>query len=129
MVSRAVVATATDEDLQRLREIQAGLEEAVEKGDVDAYFWLNVQFRNTEVAITGNKTLRRVLDSLGLRTLQLRHLSLSLPGRLRPSLADHDRLIRAYEDRDADLAAALTQSLVRAGLTAIERSGWTGHPG
>jgi DNA-binding GntR family transcriptional regulator len=129
MVSRAVVATADDADLALLRGIQAALEEAVKNDDVDAYFWLNVQFRNTEAAISGNNTLRRVLDSLGLRTLQLRHLSLSLPNRLGRSLADHDRLLRAYEDRDPDLAAALTQSLVRRGLAAIERSGWTGHSG
>jgi DNA-binding GntR family transcriptional regulator len=63
-----------------------------------------------------------------VRTLQLRHLSLSLPGRLRTSVADHERLIRAYEERESDLAAALTQSIVRRGLKAIEGSGWTGQP-
>lgn len=126
VVSRAVVAVADDTDLGRLREIQTRLEQAVADDDVDAYFWLNVEFRNTEVDITGQETLRRVLDGLGLRTLQLRHLSLSLPGRIGQSLADHARLLVAYEDKDADLASALTQSLVRRGLAAIERSGWTG---
>jgi DNA-binding GntR family transcriptional regulator len=127
MVSRAVVDVADDEDLARLRSLQDELEQANNGDDVDRYFWVNVQFRNTEAAIAGNKTLRRVLDSLGLRMLQLRHLSLSLPGRLQTSLQDHARLLRAYEDRDAILAAALTQSLVLRGLAAIERSGWTGR--
>jgi DNA-binding GntR family transcriptional regulator len=126
VVSRAVVRVAGEADLRRLRDLQTGLEQAVAGGDVNAYFWLNVEFRNTEVDITGHETLRRVLDGLGLRTLQLRHLSLSLPGRIGESLADHERLLRAYEDQDADLAAALTMSLVRRGLAAIERSGWTG---
>jgi DNA-binding GntR family transcriptional regulator len=127
MVSRAVVIKADDADLEVLRGLQAALAQAVADNDVDAYFWRNVHFRNAEAAIAGNTTLSRVLDSLGLRTLQLRHLSLSLPGRLHRSLADHDRLLRAYEDRDAVLAAALSQSLVRRGLAAIERSGWTGY--
>jgi DNA-binding GntR family transcriptional regulator len=127
IVSRAVVEVADDEDLTRLRTLQDELERATDEDDVDRYFWVNVQFRNTEAAIAGNKTLRRVLDSLGLRMLQLRHLSLSLPGRLQTSLEDHARLLRAYEDRDAVLAAALTQSLVLRGLAAIERSGWTGR--
>lgn len=127
MVSREVVVMADDADLERLRRLQAALAQAAKDDDVDAYFWRNVDFRNTEAAITRNGTLSRVLDSLGLRTLQLRHLSLSLPGRLHHSSADHDRLLRAYEDRDAELAAALTQSLVRRGLAAIERSGWTGY--
>jgi DNA-binding GntR family transcriptional regulator len=127
MVSRAVVAVADDEVLARLRALQDELEGAAEDEDVDRYFWVNVQFRNTEAAIAGNTTLRRVLDSLGLRMLQLRHLSLSLPGRLQGSADDHGRLLRAYEDRDAVLAAAVTQSLVLRGLAAIERSGWTGR--
>ncbi|MFI6344037.1 GntR family transcriptional regulator [Streptomyces sp. NPDC050560] len=127
LVSRAVVREASQADLETLRGHQRGLDAAVADDDVDRYFWINVQFRNTEAAIARDATLRRVLDSLGARALQLRHLSLSQPGRLDPSAQDHARLLRAYEDRDAELAAALTQSLVRAGLAAIERSGWTGE--
>ena len=126
MVSRAVVAVADDDDLAELRRLQDELAAASRDGDVDLYFWVNVQFRNTEAVISRNGTLRRVLDSLGLRMLQLRHVSLSKPGRLDRSVADHDRLLRAYEDRDSDLAAALTKSLVMGGLAAIERFGWDG---
>jgi DNA-binding GntR family transcriptional regulator len=127
MVSRTVVEVATQADLGRLHELQAELAAAVRDEDVDRYFWTNVQVRNTEAAITGNRTLCRVLDSLGLRMLQLRHISLSLPGRIQKSVLDHERLLRAYEDRDGDLAAALTSSLVMRGLVAIEGSGWTGR--
>ena len=126
VVSRTVVRVASDSDLDLLRVHQRELESATAAGDVDGYFWINVRFRNTEAEISRDATIRRVLDSLGLRALQLRHLSLSQPGRLEPSLGDHARLLRAYEDRDANLAAALTRSLVLGGLAAIERSGWTG---
>ncbi len=126
VVSRTVVEVADEDDLTVLRDHHHQLEVAAAEGDVDQYFWVNVRFRNSEAEIARDETLRRVLDTLGLRALQLRHLSLSLPGRLGPSLADHARLLRAYEDRDAKLAAALTQSLVLAGFSAIERSGWTG---
>jgi DNA-binding GntR family transcriptional regulator len=127
VVSRAVVRLADEADLGALWVHQRALEEAAAQGDVDRYFWVNVQFRNTEAQIARDETLRRVLDSLGLRALQLRHLSLSLPNRLGMSVEDHARLLRAYEDRDANLAAALTRSLVLAGFTAIQRSGWTGE--
>lgn len=127
VVSRTVVRVATEADLEVLRGHQRALAAAVAAGDVDAYFWTNVQFRNAEAEIARDATIRRVLDTLGLRALQLRHLSLSQPGRLHPSLSDHARLLRAYEDRDANLAAALTRSLVLSGLAAVERSGWTGE--
>jgi DNA-binding GntR family transcriptional regulator len=127
-VSEGVVQTATEEDLGLLRGHLASLGEATANEDVDSYFWVNVQFRNCEASITGNRTLQRTLDGLGLRTLQLRHMSLSRPGRLALSFADHERLVRAYEDRDARLAVALTRSLVERGLATIQRSGWTGSP-
>ncbi|WP_154814792.1 GntR family transcriptional regulator [Actinophytocola xinjiangensis] len=124
MVSRCVVDVATDRDLAGLRLVQTRLHDAAEAGDVDGYFWTNVEFRNTEARLTGNATLCRLLDNLGLRMLRLRHLSLSMPGRMAESVADHERLLAAYDDRDADVAAALTASIVLRGLRAIERSGW-----
>lgn len=127
LVSRRIVKNATEYDMETLRENQRKLERAAAAGDVDRYFWLTVGFRNKEAEIARNSAVRRVLDSVGVRTLQLRHLSLSVPGHMDSSVTDHRRLLRAYEERDADLAAALTQSIVRRGLRAIENSGWTGE--
>lgn len=127
LLSRRIVENATESDLESLRATHREMEQAAAEGAVERYFWLNVGFRNNEATIAGNETVRRVLDSVGVRTLQLRHLSLSLPGRLRTSVADRARLLRAYEDRDAELAAALSQAIVRRALVAIESSGWTGQ--
>jgi DNA-binding GntR family transcriptional regulator len=126
MVSHEVVAQASEEDLDRLEAVQDRLQVAADADNVDSYFWINVEFRNTEASLTRNQTLCRLLDSLGLRMLRLRHLSLSSPGRLQVSVEDHQRMLRAYRDRDAKLAAALTASLVVRGLRTIESSGWVG---
>ncbi len=126
LVSRRIVARATDAGIEELAAIQRALADAARDGDLDRSFWLVVDFRNAEARLAGNETVRNVLDSVGIRTLQLRHLSLSRPGRLDTSADDHSRLVRAYRDRDAELAAALTQSIVRRGLAAVEQSGWTG---
>jgi DNA-binding GntR family transcriptional regulator len=129
LVSRRIVARCAAGDLEVLGRIQSRLEEAAAAGDLDRYFWLVVEFRNEEARLAGNETVRNVLDSLGIRTLQLRHFSLSLPGRIDTSVDDHRRLFRAYAEGEAELAAALTRSIVRRGLAAVERSGWTGSPG
>jgi DNA-binding GntR family transcriptional regulator len=63
-----------------------------------------------------------VLDSLGLRVLQMRHLSMSLPDRMSQSASDHVRLVRAFEERDSVLAGALTRSLIQGALLALERA-------
>lgn len=129
LVSRRIVERCTDEGMDELRRGQDRLEAAAADRDLDGYFWSNVEFRNTEARLAGNETVRTVLDSVGIRTLQLRHLSLSMPGRVDTSLSDHRRLLGAYLDRDADLASALTRSIVRRGLTTVENSGWTGFQG
>ncbi|MGH7714929.1 MAG: GntR family transcriptional regulator, partial [Vulcanimicrobiaceae bacterium] len=67
-----------------------------------------------------------ILDSLGLRVQQLRHYSISLPGGMNESRSDRERLIRAYYERDAQLAAALSRSTVLRALARIEHSGWRG---
>jgi DNA-binding GntR family transcriptional regulator len=122
LTSELVVRNGTDEEIESLWYWQAELERAVEVDDVDAYFWGNVEFRNAEARIAKNPDLERMLGPLGLRTLRFRHLSLSRPGRLERSAADHRRLLVAYQDRDVALAVALTRSLVMTGLGVI-RSG------
>lgn len=124
LVSDLIVQRAGDDDLARLRALQDQLRAACEADDLDDFFWLIVDFRRAEAEIAGNATLAQIIDRLGLRTLQLRHLSLSSAGRLPIALDDHEHLLRAYEDRDAVLATAITQSIVWRGLRVIERSGW-----
>jgi DNA-binding GntR family transcriptional regulator len=61
---------------------------------------------------------------LGVRTLQFRHLGLTQPGRLQQSLADHRRLLVAYEEGDKMTAVSMTRSLIASGYQTIIRSGY-----
>ena len=124
LVSELIVRAGAAVDLSVLDGWQARLRTDAERGDVDAYFWHNVAFRQAEAELADNARLARMLASLGLQTLQLRHVSLSLPGRLRRSLDDHERLLAAYADRDERLAVALTRSIIAGGARSIEESGW-----
>jgi DNA-binding GntR family transcriptional regulator len=123
LVSELLVERATDADIAGLYDWQRKLAADATAGDVDGYFWHNVGFRNTEASLSGNRELQRRLSSLGLQMHRFRHLSLSLPGRLLNSLADHERLVRAYAERDVAMAVAISKSLVWRGYHAIERSG------
>lgn len=123
LVSELVVERATDAELGGLFDWQAMLEADAHANDLDAYFWHNVGFRNAEAALSGNRELQRRLGALGLQMHRFRHLSLSLPGRLLHSVADHERLVRAYAERDVATAVAITRSLVWRGYRAIEQSG------
>lgn len=121
-ISCTIVERATAQEIARLWDAHRRLAEAAVRGDVDAYFWANVIFRDEELRVCGNGIFKEVLDSMRLRINRLRRLSTSLPGRLQRSCADHHRLCEAYEERDSMLAAALNRSIVIGALQAIEQA-------
>jgi DNA-binding GntR family transcriptional regulator len=109
------------EDIAELREPLSAMEQAARSNDLNGFVWANVDFYDRNTQLAENKTVKRILDSLLLRTLRLRRLSLSRPGRMQSSLDDSTRLVKAYEDRDANLAAALIRSNHMSALAALEK--------
>lgn len=126
LVAELVVANATAADLQSLSNCYAELATAAAAQDLERFFRANVGFRDLEAQISRNTQLQRVLDSLGLRVQQLRHYSISLPGGIEESRSDRERLVRAYYERDALVATALSRATVLRALARIEHSGWKG---
>jgi DNA-binding GntR family transcriptional regulator len=126
LVAEQIVANASDDDLQLLSACYSELAAAAEARELERFFRANVAFREIEARICGNSQLQRILDSLGLRVQQLRHYSISLPGGMNESRSDRKRLVRAYFERDAVLASALSRSTVLRALARIERSDWRG---
>jgi DNA-binding GntR family transcriptional regulator len=126
LVSELIVDNCPAERLGELWKWQQALEDDAARNAVDDYFWHNVGFRLVEVGLSGNSELQRTLHTLGLRTLQFRHLSLSQPGQIQRSVADHRRLLMAYEERDKTAATGMTRALIMGGYRAIQRSGLIG---
>jgi len=126
LVAELIVMTASAEEILSLQPYLNQMEDFAAKDDLNAYFWANVAFRDTESTLCGNDEVKHILDSLMLRTLKWRRFTSSLPGRMQQEVADNKRLLRAYTERDASLAIALKRSLVFRGLAAIEQSGWDG---
>jgi DNA-binding GntR family transcriptional regulator len=110
LIAADTTAKASAADIAGLRSLVEGMEQGYRRADLDAYVWANVDFYDRNTQLADNRTVKRILDSLLLRTLPLRRLSLSQPGRMARSFDDHRRIIQAYEDRDAHLAAALMRS-------------------
>jgi DNA-binding GntR family transcriptional regulator len=116
-----VVQNASDADIADLRALIERMRLHCRAGDLNQYLWTNIEFqqRNTEVA--RNRTVKRIIDSLLLRTVRQRRLSLSQPARLETSFNEHASLQDAYEARDPGLAAALIRSNHNNALATLER--------
>lgn len=120
MLAGLLVERATDEELAGLRARVEEMRGLADGGDVDAYFWSHVRLQERMTEIVGNATLKQILDSLALRTLMLRHLSLTRAGRLAYSVDDQERLLQACEERDGELASALIAGATVRALRAVE---------
>jgi DNA-binding GntR family transcriptional regulator len=126
LMVRELVTKVTGEQVRALAACVDRLEAQVGAGQVDGYFRSHVEFQDLMAEYAGNRTLKRVLDSLALRTLVLRYVSASSPGRMYVGAREQRQLVEAIASRDADLAAAvITHSTLQA-LATVERA-WGGR--
>lgn len=112
---------ATDDHVAVLEAIIERMRAAAAIDDVIAFSWLSVEFHDKDTRASGNMTAKRIHDSLLLRTLAIRRLSLALPGRMAKSLEDHTQLVKAYVNHDSNLAGAILRANHTAALAALER--------
>lgn len=110
LVATDVATMAQDAELEGLSVTVDRMERAFHNDDIRAYLWANIGFHDLNLVVSKNQTAKRIVESLLLRTIHLRRLSLSQPGRMAASLDDHRRIVKAYIDRDPNLAAALIRS-------------------
>ena len=119
-IASDVAEFASEADIAKLRDQTKVLEQLADANDVRGYTWANIEFYDLNSDASGNMTAKRIVESLLLRTISLRRWSLSQPGRLAESIDDHRRLVRAYEQRDAHMAAAIVGSNHMIALKNIE---------
>ena len=105
-----VAQNAAEEELDLLSKAVDDMGLAYRNNDIRAYLWANIAFHDLNLTVSKNRTAKRIVESLLLRTIHLRRNSLSRPGRLALSLYDHQHLVDAYRNRDGNLAAALIRS-------------------
>lgn len=120
-IAADVANDATDVELSALASQIDVMQLACDANDLRAYLWANITFQSLNLACSKNQTAKRIVESLLLRTIQLRRFSLSQPGRLASSQDDYRRLVKAYFEHDANLASALIRANHISALRNIER--------
>lgn len=87
----------TPDVLTRLESLVNEMSESAQHEDVQRYFTLTVQFNEIVVESTRNQVLQSLLHSLGRRTLRLRYLSITVPGRIQAGVEFHRELLHAFQ--------------------------------
>lgn len=120
LVVSNVAVTASPDQLDELAAQVEVMKAASEALDYSAYLWANTDFHEKNNLVANNRVVMRILDSLLLRSLSFRKLSLSQPEAMKRSYEDHRHLLQAYRDRDPVLAAAIMRSNIANALARLE---------
>jgi DNA-binding GntR family transcriptional regulator len=99
----------TTEDVARLREINARLAEARDRGDVRAMLDLNTAFHRLITERGGNRRLALLLDDLRSQLSRLEHWYYSGRDRTQRSIQEHEEIIAAVERGDRARALELLE--------------------
>ncbi len=115
MAARLLAPRITEAELRELGRMLAALEAASRRGEVNAYFPLNIAFHDRLVEMAGNGALLGIYRGLINRMHLLRRRGFSLAGSSDASHAEHRAILDALASRDVDAAAQAMRRHVEGG--------------
>lgn len=102
-------------ELTKLETINVRLEKLADDGDVKAFYRVHNEFHDLFLKAAGNSKLYELIQSLGMKFNRLRMASLSVEGRMKISVAEHDKLLDAFRKHDGILAESLVKKTAAIG--------------
>ena len=98
-----------DKDQERLQTINNKLAELARIGDIKHFFKTHNDFHELFIKAADNEKLHELIAGLVTKFQRLRFASLSLPGRMEISVQEHEKIIDAFRNKDANLAETLVR--------------------
>lgn len=109
----------TDADLRRLEPLHNDLRRHAERGSIDDYYAANALIHVAIQDLADNRWLSGLIDKLRQVLSLSRHRSLSYPGRIDESCAEHLAIFAALKARDPEGAEAVTRKHLMRQLDAL----------
>ncbi|WP_298329974.1 GntR family transcriptional regulator [Haloactinopolyspora sp.] len=110
LAARLAATQITDTEIAELRSLIAEHAAAVEAGDVEQHYELDVRFHRRIHEIAGNATLTGQLERLQQQVRLAMYTTHRSPGGMPQALAEHRRIVDSLESRDSALAEAAGRS-------------------
>ncbi len=107
--ARKACEKLTDREIVKLEGINEKLRTLADEGDIKHFFKIHNDFHDLFIRAADNGKLTDLISSLVGKFQRLRVASLSLPGRMRVSVDEHEKIIGAFRARDAEKAEKLVR--------------------
>jgi DNA-binding GntR family transcriptional regulator len=111
--ARLCVERASDADLQRLRKLNASIQEAFRAGDFQQVVVRTTDFYEALFAAAGLQLAWEIVQSLNARINRLRMMTISSPGRQKEAAAEMEQIVDALQRRDPQAAQEAAEAHVR----------------
>ncbi len=89
---------------------------AYDKDDTDKYYTLNIEFHDMLMQAAANPKAKTIYDNLVKEMHLFRRRGLSIASNIARSIDEHDRILDAVTDGDADRARAAADAHIVSGL-------------
>lgn len=107
--ARRACENLSDREIEKLKGINDKLRQMADEDDIKHFFKVHNEFHELFIRAADNEKLHELISSLLGKFQRLRLTSLSLPGRMSVSVQEHEKIIEAFRDRDAELAEQLVR--------------------
>jgi DNA-binding GntR family transcriptional regulator len=109
LAARLATKMINKEEIKELEKYQKRMEYYTNKDDVLAFSEMDAEFHELILNICGNNRLIQIRKNLSDQAHRYRIRSLSVPGRLKYSLKEHQEVVEALKRKDAEQADRLSQ--------------------
>ena len=107
--ARQACERLTNKDIEKLQANNKKLGELAEKNDFKTFFKVHNEFHTIFINACDNEKLKELIFGLVSRFQRLRYMSLSLPGRMKISVQEHEKIIEAFRTKDAESAEKMVR--------------------
>jgi len=120
--ARLAARNLSPRDIEKLEQINQRLEHLAEDGDVKSFYRVHNEFHDLFIKASGNEKLAELIEQVGMKFNRLRMASLSLPGRMEISVAEHRKIIEAFQKKDGEAADNLVSRTAALGGKVLIKS-------
>ena len=109
MAARLITEQASDEEIASLRTLFATMEDDTAQANIDEYSAMNIRFHQAIIGLSKSQLLETMTEALFIHMRSIRARTIGENNRVQRSIIDHMNIIKALEERDADLAERLSR--------------------
>ena len=109
LAARLATRMISEEEIKELEKYQKQMEYYTKKDDVLAFSEMDAEFHELILNVCGNNRLIQIRKNLSDQAHRYRIRSLSVPGRLKYSLKEHQEIVEELKRKNAEQADRLSQ--------------------